>query len=192
MVTVPEAPAQEKLITAGEMFETPGFDKGYELVKGEIVKMSPSGTEHMTVAAWLIHLLTLHTEAHDLGDITTSEGGFLLSTDPDTVRAPDAGFIAKARIITPTPRGYFPGAPDFAAEVVSPNDRAKDIHDKVIDYLSSGTRLVWVVYPGSRTVIVYKPAGEAHIFGPDDVLDGGDVLPGLSLPVREIFKKLRT
>ena len=145
----------------------------------------------MILAAWLTYLLTAHVEAHSLGVITASEGGFCLATDPDTVRAPDVGFIAQARLTQPTGERYFPGAPDLAVEIVSPGDSASDIHDKVVDYLRAGTRLVWVVYPRSKTVAVYKFGAEGQIVEQDGRLDGADVLPGLSLPVRDIFAKVR-
>lgn len=182
---------REKLITADELLEMPQFEKGYELMKGVIVEMAPSGTEHFILAGWLTYLLTAFVEQNDLGVVGGAEGGFILSADPDTVRAPDVGFIAKARLVTPTPKGFFPGPPDLAVEVVSPGDRAGDVHDKVIEYLEAGTRLVWVVYPSSKTVVVHTPDAETRILHIDGVLEGGDVLPGLALPVRDVFKKLQ-
>jgi Uma2 family endonuclease len=182
---------QEKLYTADEFWETFGETKRLELVKGVPTEMSPTGEAHMIIAAWLTYLLFGYVESHDLGIVTASEGGFILSADPTTVRAPDVGFVAKGRLTEPTTERYFPGPPDLAVEIVSPNDRADEIHNKVMDFLSAGTRLVWVVYPSSKTVAVYPPDSAGHIFTAEDTLDGGSVLPGFSLPVREIFKKLR-
>jgi Uma2 family endonuclease len=182
---------QEKLYTVDEFWETFGSTKRLELVKGVPTEMSPTGEAHMIVAAWLTYLLIAHVEAQDLGVVTASEGGFTLSTDPATVRAPDVGFIGKARLNRPTSERYFDGPPDLAVEVVSPNDLASDIHDRVMDFLNAGTRLVWVIYPRSRTITVYKSESEAHILNADDTLDGGDALPGFTLPVRDVFKKLR-
>jgi Uma2 family endonuclease len=182
---------QERLYTADEFWESFGDTKRLELVKGVPVEMSPTGEAHSVVSAWIAHLLLSYVEAHDLGEITAAEGGFVVSRDPDTVRAPDVGFIAKARLAGPTSERYFPGPPNLAVEVVSPNDSASDIHAKVFDYLRAGTRLVWVVYPPSRTVAVYGPNTPTCFLDVDETLEGGDVLPGLSLPVQEIFKKLR-
>jgi Uma2 family endonuclease len=182
---------QERLYTADEFWETFGDTKRLELVKGVPVEMSPTGEEHSTVSAWITYLLISYVETHDLGEITAAEGGFVLSRNPDTVRAPDVGFIAKARLAEPTSQRYFSGPPDLAVEVVSPNDTASDIHAKVFDYLRAGTRLVWVIYPQSRTVAVYGPDTPTPVLDANGTLEGGDVLPGLSLPVREIFKKLR-
>jgi Uma2 family endonuclease len=182
---------QAKLITADDLWDMTREDQRLELVKGIPVEVSPTGEVHMILAAWLTYLLTAHVEAHGLGVVTVSEGGFRLAADPDTVRAPDVGFIAQARLTQPTGERYFPGAPDLAVEIVSPGDSASDMHDKVVDYLHAGTRLVWVVYPRSKTVAVYTSGAEGQIVDPDGTLDGGDVLPGLSLPVRDIFVKLR-
>jgi Uma2 family endonuclease len=182
---------QEKLYTVEEFWETFGETKFIELVKGIPVQMSPSGEAHMLVSAWLIYLLTVYVEDHDLGVVTASEGGYVLSIDPATVRGPDVGFIAKKQLNRPSTERYFPGPPDLAVEVVSPNDTATEVHDKVMDFLHAGTRLVWVVYPPSKTVVVYTPDAEARIYDAEGVLGGGEVLPGFSLPVRDVFKKLR-
>ncbi len=178
---------QEKLITADELLEQSAFEKGYELVKGTVVKMAPSGTEHFFLSAWIAHLLITHVVPNALGRVGGSEGGFLLATNPDAVRAPDVSFVAKARLTTPLPKGYFPGAPDLAVEIVSPSDRASDIHSKVLDYLDAGTRLVWVVYPDTKTTTVHQAGAGAVTLGIGDELDGGDVLPGFKLPAHEVF-----
>jgi Uma2 family endonuclease len=182
---------QERLYTADEFWESFGDTKRLELVKGVPVEMSPTGEEHGVLSMWLGYLLLSYVEAHDLGEVTAAESGFVLSRNPDTVRAPDVGFIAKARLAGPTSERYFPGPPDLAVEVVSPGDSASAIHAKVFDYLRAGTRLVWVVYPQSRTVAVYGPDTPTRFLDVDEMVEGGDILPGLSLPVREIFKKLR-
>jgi Uma2 family endonuclease len=182
---------QEKLYTVEEFWTAFGAARHIELVKGVPIQMTPTGTAHMIVAAWLTHLLTAYADARDLGVVTASEGGFVLSHDPAIVRAPDVGFIAKTRLTTPTSERFFDGAPDFAVEVVSPGDTATDIHDKVMEFLHAGTRLIWVVYPRSKTVMVYTPDAEAHIFDANGQLDGGEVLPGFTLPVRDVFKKLQ-
>ncbi len=182
---------QEKLYTVDEFWEVFGETKHLELAKGVPVEMSPTGEAHGIVSMWLGFLILSHVERNGLGAVTAAETGYILSSDPATVRAPDVGFIAKARLMGPSSERYFPGAPDLAVEVISPNDKAAAIHDKVIDYLRAGTQLVWVVYPDSKTVMVYRPAADAHLYTANETLDGGNVLPGLSLPVTEIFKKLR-
>jgi Uma2 family endonuclease len=182
---------REKLTTADELWEACGEAQHLELVKGVPVQMTPTGTVHGALSLWLGHLILVYVDEHDLGLVTAAETGFILAQNPDTVRAPDIGFVVKDRLTEPVPERYFPGAPDLAVEIVFPGDTASDIHDKVMDYLQAGTRLVWIVYPRSRTVAVYQAGAAGLILDSGGTLDGGDVLPGLSLPVRDIFKKLR-
>jgi Uma2 family endonuclease len=116
------------------------------------------------------------------------EVGFRLTTDPDTVRAPDISFLGAERVPPGgVPRGYITGAPDLAVEVVSPDDTAAGIDAKVQEYLAHGSRLVLVVHPRTRTVTAYLPDGAARVLRAPDAIDGGDVLPGLSLPVDQLF-----
>jgi Uma2 family endonuclease len=180
---------QEKLYTAADLWELSRDGRRRELVKGVIVEMSPTGDVHGVVAAWVGHLILAHVDAHDLGEVAAAETGFRLSTDPDTVRAPDVAVIRKERLEPMTGR-YYTIAPDLAVEVVSPGDTASDIHDKVRDFLQAGTRLVWVIYPSSRTVVVHTLARSETLEG-DAPLDGGEVLPGFKLPASDVFGKLR-
>jgi Uma2 family endonuclease len=156
--------------------------------------MSPGGDKHGLVGAWLLHLIIGFVVSNDLGEVTNSEAGFVLRTDPvtgrDTVRAPDVGFIAKSRLKLLTGR-FYRLAPGFAVEVVSPTDRARDIRRKVNQYLRAGTLLVWVVYPDEKFVDVYQPGQDTHTARIDDILDGGDVLPGFKLVVKDVFARLR-
>jgi Uma2 family endonuclease len=184
---------QEKLYTADDLWDMShrvGDQKRLELIKGVIVEMSPAGDVHGILAAWLLYVIMGHVLAYDLGDVTAAETGYVLFTGrPQTVLAPDVGFISKARR-RPLTGKYVPVAPDLAVEVVSPTDTAKDIREKVELYLRYGTALVWVVYPDSRLVDVHRPGGPAHKYGLDGELDGGDVLPGFKLPVKDIFARL--
>jgi Uma2 family endonuclease len=190
---------EEKLYTADDLWElSPASSDDdstwYELDEGELVEISPGGDKHGLVGAWLLHLIISFVVANDLGEVTTAETGFVLRTDPetgrDTVRAPDVGFIAKARLKPLTGR-FYRLAPDFAAEVVPPTDRARDIRRKVNQYLRNGTLLVWVVYPDEKFVDVYQPAKDTHTAKIDDTLDGGDVFPSFKLPVKDVFARLR-
>lgn len=122
-----------------------------------------------------------------LGKISMAETGFLVSRAPDTVRAPDLAFVSKARLPTERVTGWGTVIPDLVVEVVSPSDRATEVREKVEDWLRAGVRLVWVVYPSVRTVDVYRPGSDVRVLGEADVLEGEDVVPGFSLPVRQIF-----
>ncbi len=184
---------QEKRYTVDDLWEMShreGDTKRLELVNEVIVAMPPTGGAHGLVTAEFGCLIANYVDAHDLGDVNAAETGFVLSTHPPIVRAPDVSFVAKEHQM-PITEGYYRSAPDLAVEVVSPGDSASDIQDRVRDFLRAGTRLVWVAYPRSRTINVHTATG-SRILEAEGVLDGGDVLPGFSIPVRDVFKKLRT
>lgn len=183
-----DSPPQEQRYTADDLWEIAHADSTmrYELVRGELQAMPPTGGEHGETTFSIGLFIGNYVRQHKLGRVTAAETGFILAEEPHTVRAPDVGFISAARAIEPLPRGYIPGPPDLAVEVVSPGDGAGDIEDKVVQYLGAGTRQVWVVYPSSRTVVVHTAEGVMRLSA-DDTLDGGDVLPGFTLPVREVF-----
>jgi Uma2 family endonuclease len=181
-------PVRRSLMIAEELFELPGDDYKYELVEGELIRMAPTGGEHGVLTIRLGHLLYEHVTAHDLGIVCGAETGFVLRRTPDTVRAPDAAFIAKDHVPTSgVPKTYWPFPPDLAVEVVSPSDRFDDVQTKVNEYLTAGTRLVWVVNPTTRTIFVYHSARDVRALGEEDELDGEEVIPGFRCPVRQIF-----
>jgi Uma2 family endonuclease len=133
--------AQEKIYTDEDLLRLTSEGKRFELVKGALVPMSPTGDEQGIVAMWFGYLIMNFVVEHGLGDVTAAETGFVLVAEPRTVRAPDVGFIAKERLPELT-GGFYQIAPDLAVEVVSPSDNAKEIRAKVNDYLEAGTRLV--------------------------------------------------
>jgi Uma2 family endonuclease len=176
------------LMTAEELFQLPDDDYKYELVEGGLIRMPPTGAEHGDIAVNACALLRNYVKAHDLGRVSAAETGFILKRNPDTVRAPDAAFIAKTRIPSEgIPRTYWPFAPDLAVEVVSPNDRFDEVQEKVSDYFTAGTRLVWVVLPKTRTVLVYRSFHDVRSLGVNDELSGEDVIPGFTCHVAELF-----
>ncbi len=177
----------QDITTAQQLLSTSDLGR-CELVRGELNMMSPSGFEHGAIVGLLTELLVRHVKENKLGVVTGAESGFLLSQDPDTVRAPDVGFIRAERVPSEPVRGYFPGAPDLAIEVLSPSDRASQVLAKVNDWLSAGCRAVWVVDPESRCVNAYHGPNEFVVWTDQDELEGGDVVPGFCFPVSEIFR----
>ncbi len=185
---------QEKLYSADELWELahqPDYrDKRLELIKGRLIEMSPAGWEHSNLAYRIGFLLGTFVESRSLGVLTGADGGYLLhsGTGSDTMFAPDVGFVSADRV----PEGglsakYAPFAPDLAVEVVSPNDTLPEVEEKIDEYLRAGTQMVIVVHPKNRTIYVYTPHSTRRLTL-DDTLDGGDVLPGFSVTVRQIFK----
>ncbi len=174
-------------MTAEDLMRMPDDGLRYELVKGEIRRMAPAGAPHGHVAVRLTWRLAQYVEANNLGAVFAAETGFKIAQDPDTVRAPDVAFVARERIPSGgMPSGYWPGAPDLAVEVVSPGDSYVEVEDKVLDWLEAGTHMVIVVNPGKRVVSVYR-ALKAVVLTENDVLDGADVVPGWSVPVKDLF-----
>ena len=113
------------------------------------------------------------------------ESGFKLTSNPDTVRGPDVAFISQSRLPEPEPVGY--PAPDLVVEILSPGDRPGEVLGKVADWLSAGTRLVWVVDPERRLVRLYRADGTEQIVTADQALQGEDVVPGFGFPLATIL-----
>lgn len=182
---------QERLYTAAEFWEIAQLpendEKHLELVDGVIVELAPSSPKNTVLAAKFVRFLGNFVDERDLGYVTGADGGFTLG--PRQVRLPDAAFISKDRV--PELSSSFDVAPDLAVEVVSPNERATQVLNKVSLYLRAGTRLVWVVYPEDKIVDVCRlsPDGgvDVQTVKADGVLDGEDVLPGFTLPLKLIF-----
>ncbi len=177
-----------KRMTAEELWRLPDDGMRHELVYGELRTMAPSGAEHGRRTNTVNWSLEQHVRENGLGVAYAAETGFLLARDPDLVRAPDAAFVSKERAeAAGTVLGYWPGAPDLAVEVVSPNDRPAEVEEKVATWLAYGTRMVVVVYPGERRVRIHRPERPPHDLGETDAIDGEDVVPGWRLPLAELF-----
>ena len=127
-----------------------------------------------------------HVDSHRLGTVVAAETGFVLARDPDTVRAPDVAFLRASRPSGPQ-RGYYPGAPDLAVEVLSPDDRPGYVREKVAEWLEAGTLAVWVIDPRTRTVTIHSAGKQASVLEESDLLTGGSLLPGFALAVRDLF-----
>ncbi len=133
--------------------------------------------------------LTVFVQEHDLGIVTTAKTGFKVATNPDTVLAPDVGFVAKNRLPADLSAlvGFFPGAPDLAVEVVSPGDTYGEVETKVARYLDAGTQLIWIVRPKQKRVEVHRADGTSELLSIGETLEGESVVSGFSLPVARIF-----
>ncbi|HEX8721910.1 MAG TPA: Uma2 family endonuclease [Pyrinomonadaceae bacterium] len=174
--------------TASELFAMPDDGFRYELVKGELRRMSPSGTEHGAIVFDLSGLLALHIKADNLGQGFGAETGFKIASDPDTVRAADIAFVRRERIPEAgIPKNFWPLAPDLVVEVVSPGDTYSEVQEKVEDWLGAGVSAVWVVDPRRRAVLVYRSLTDVTRLAEGDELDGGEVVPGFRCRVSEIF-----
>lgn len=174
-------------LTAEELFQLPEDGQRYELVKGELRTMAPAGGMHGVIAVRITLSLGNHVQANGLGAVFAAETGFRIATNPDTVRAPDVAFVSRTRIEQiGLPKGYWPGAPDLAIEVVSPSDSYEAVEEKVLDWLNAGTQMVIVLNPAKRTASVHRGA-QAQLLTEQDTLSGADVVPGWSVLVKDLF-----
>jgi len=173
---------------AEELLNMPEDGFRYELVRGELKKMTPAGNEHGKITVKVTWRLAQHVEANQLGTVYAAETGFLISRDPDTVRAPDVAFVSRSRLEeVGVVEGYWPEAPDLVVEVISPNDNYSEVEEKVFDWLEAGTRMVVVVNPRQRTATTYRSSTDIRVFKEGEVLDGADVVPGWQLEIAELF-----
>ena len=177
----------QKLLTAEELWQMPDDGLKHELVNGELTTMSPAGLLQGIIAGRISRLIGNFVEEQKLGVVLVSEAGFKLQSNPDKVRAPDVAFIAKERLPQDL-EGYGELAPDLAVEVISPNEYAVDVQEKLMQYLQAGVRQVWLVYPKTRVISIYRSMKEIVTVTAGDHLEGGDVLPGFTCAVNEIFK----
>ena len=181
------APQTGTLLTAAEFLRLPDNGRQRELVAGEVIETMPPGGKHGEIAAKLSGRLLSWSEAGPGGYVGV-EAGFTLATDPDTVRAPDVAYVGAARIPAEgIPEGFWSLAPDLAVEVVSPHDSADLVREKIRDYLTAGTQLVWIIYPRSHEVLAYTPDGHWRTFGPGDTLEAPNLIPGFACPVAALF-----
>ena len=179
-----------RLLTAEELFDYPD-SKYYELVRGVPRVCEPPGGVHGRLAVKIAARLLDHVERLGLGTVLV-EAGYVLRRGPDTVRGPDVSFISSTRLPPDRiPEQFIPGAPDLAVEILSPDSRWSEIEEKVADYLAGGARLVWLVEPREQRVIVRYPDRPSRVLGPQDILDGENVVPGFALAVAELFENRR-
>jgi Uma2 family endonuclease len=180
--------AATELITAEQLLAMPSSNFRCELRKGVLNKMSPAGFEHGAIIGILTVLLGQYVKANGLGLVCGAETGFQLAGDPDTVLAPDVAFVSQERIdrIGKTKK-FWPGAPDLAVEVMSPDDTVRPASRKAFEWLEGGAQLVWVVNPGRRIVTVFRRSAEPEERAESDLLEGETAVPGFRCRVSEIF-----
>lgn len=178
-------------VTAQDLWQLGEGDVRRELINGEVREMAPVGGVHgqitVTTCAWLIG----HVRDHGGGQVVAGDVGFVLNlpADPERVRAPDVAFVSAQRLPEGRlPEGFLVGAPDLAVEILSPTDNPVEIQQKVRDYLEGGARLVWIIAPQAKTVTVYRADGSARLLREQETLEGEDVLPGLTIPLAELFQ----
>ena len=171
------------LMTADELLHFPDDGFRYELVRGELRKMSPTGAEHGDVAMLIASSLHTHVKKNRLGKVYINDVGFRIERNPDTVRGPDVAFVRTERVVKTSK--FLEGPPDLAIEVVSPRDGYTEVEEKAADWLRGGAHAVIVVDPARRSVRVHRAGDTVNV---TDAIAIDDVVPGWRLPLSEIFE----
>ena len=179
---------KRKLLTAEDLLELHAKGIKGKLIRGVFHKNEPSGGTHGEVAANVCGELSKSVKPRSLGRLAVGVGVWM-EHDPDTVRKADILFVSAERLpLNVRVPGYLETIPELVVEVVSFNESPREVHDKAHMWLRHGVTLVWVADPDTRTVDVYRQDGPTATLYEDDVLDGAPVLPGFTLPVREVFE----
>lgn len=179
---------QPQTVSARELRALPDDGKRYELLKGALHMMSPAGGRHGRLANHFSWLLNNHVQPQQLGEVFAAETGFLISTDPDTVLAPDVAFVSRSRFEDlQDDTGYLPLAPELAVEVLSPNDRFSRVELKAFTWLDAGCSLVLLIAPESQRVHVYRSRQQIQVFEAGEILDCSPAVPGWQIQIADIF-----
>lgn len=171
------------VLSIEEFAALPDDGMKHELNEGELIVVPPPKPRHGDCQLRVGAALREFVAAHHLGSVFT-ESGYRLT--PHTVRGPDVSFVRETRLQNPDE--YFEGGPDLAVEIVSPGDDAADLREKIRQYLSAGTSVVWVVYPRSRQIEIHTPDKTIRTLGIDDALEARELLPGFQLSVRALLE----
>ena len=182
-------PNNTSVTTAEHLYAMPSDNNRYELVEGVLKMMSPAGNEHGKIANRISFLLTKHVEQYDLGEVYAAETGFLISRNPDTVRAPDAAFVSHELLASVEPtKLYLPLAPELVVEVISPNDRFSEVESKASQWLAAGTKLVLVADPGNLSIKTYESESNIRSYQSGDEVDCNEACKGWILSVDDVFR----
>jgi Uma2 family endonuclease len=180
----------QALLTAAILAETPDDMFQWELDEGELIRMAPAGGEHGLVEVRLTGLLFAEVERRKLGVLFSSDTGFLLKRNPDTVRCPDLAFVRKRRLPLTYAKegGYVEGAPDLAVEIQSPSQSPADVEKKVRQYFAAGTHTAWVIHPRRQQARIYGASGVLTVVDKDGSLEAPEILPGIRIALRQILE----
>ena len=181
----------KKIWTEAELQSLPDDGFIHEVVDGELVTSPKNDWFHGCICSRLITALSIFVSKHRLGKVLASSTGFWMHNR--NCRAPDISFVPKERLIElgfkPNERRFFPGAPDLAVEILSPNNTRSEINRRLKDFFSSGTRLAWIINPETESVEVCHSLTQRELVGSGGFLEGEDLLPGFRYPIANLFKE---
>lgn len=188
MTTIEATATGARLLTAGDLLRLSSQGVRGELIRGVLHETMSAGLRHGRIAVRLSAQLHNFVEPRGLGTVVGTDSGVLLEREPDTVREPDIAFFSADTLpLDADVPGYADIVPGLVAEIRSPGDTLREVHDKARMWLSYGVRLVWVVRPEERAVDVHRPGEAIATLGEGDALDGHDALPGFACEVAALF-----
>lgn len=180
-----------KIWTEEEIQALPDDGFMHEVVNGELVMIPKNNFQHENICARLLVVLRNFNREHRLGVVLGSSAGFWMFNR--NCRAPDVSFIPVARLeslgFKPSAKKFFPGAPDLAVEVLSPNNTRREIQERLRDYFASGTQIAWIIDPETGSAEVCRSLTQRRLIGPGGELEGEDLLPGFRHPLADLFKE---
>jgi Uma2 family endonuclease len=181
------AAVPRKIWTDEEFMALPDDGNRYEVVNGELVAVGSAGAKHGYYVSLIHILLGAYVRSQKLGFTFDSDTSFKMKSG--NRRSPDCSFFSKERLrsLGGIPKGYIEGAPDLAIEVLSEANTVGEIHDKIVEYFENGSRLVWVIHPEEKYVLVYRQPEPTALKRPGDILEGEEVIPGFALDLSEFF-----
>jgi Uma2 family endonuclease len=185
------ATVQSKLLTAEEFYEWANRPENRgrvcELERGRIVEMSRPGKLHGLICANVVRILGNYTAQRKKGYVCSNDTGVIVERDPDTVRGPDVMLFEDAEKVEEVTEGYGEKPPILAVEVLSPNDTHGKVMRRIYEQLGFGTRVVWILDPDARNVIVHYPGNKDRVVEEGQELTGNDFLPDFRCRVAEFF-----
>ncbi len=164
-------------------------EQGGEIIDGVLVPVTRSTWRHGEIVLTIGMLLKLYARQHAGWSVAVADPGVRLSRNPDKLRGPDVGMVRTHR--APTGKGvsgWLDGAPDLAVEVLSDGQTFSEMTRKALDYIAGGAQMVWLVDPEPRRMVLFTPPNQVRILGPDETIDGGELLPGFACSVSEFFQ----
>lgn len=181
---------QPKIWTDEEFMALPDNGDRYEIVDGELKIVGNSGMQHGYIASFLGGKLVIHAHDRKLGIVCDSSTAFKMNSG--NKRSPDISFVSKDRLkgLKKLPKGFFDGAPDLAVKVISPSNTFEEIHQKLVEYFESGSRIVWVINPDEESVVVYRGVTPDRLLKKTDFLEGEEVVEGFRCAIAELFTEL--
>lgn len=182
----------EQLYTIDDLWELMSESDDYnfaELINGELIVAGGSGGQSTVIGGFMLRKIGNFVDEHKLGYVTGADGHYVFSVENNVAVIPDVAFVNKDTMPQPVPAKLLHIIPNLVVEVISPTDRANDIRRKIEIYLEYGTKLIWIIYPQSKRIDIYRQSDKTHTetLSIDDILDGEDVLSGFSIPVKDIF-----